>query len=240
MEPLEIGYRFEAQDGTRLVFDLKLDPETLQLPDPDPDVELPKWTFLEFKQCPHCPLTLEEHPHCPAAAHLPRLIETFNHMVSYDRARVRVITADRSYIHDVSIQTAIGSLMGLLMATSGCPYTMFFRPMARFHVPFSTQDETIYRAAAAYLLADYFRTRDSGAEPDRDLEGLTEAYAKVHIVNTAMLERLKASGQTDASLNALLRLDMFALMLPFQAKRELPGIKKYFKPFLEWFPSRES
>ena len=65
-------------------------------------------------------------------------------------------------------------------------------------------------------------------------------YQQVHIVNTAMLERLKASGQTDASLNALLRLDMFALMLPFQAKRELPQIKKYFKSFLEWFPSRES
>ena len=93
MEPLVIGYRFEAQDGTRLVFDVELDPVTLQLPDPDPEVELPKWTLLEFKQCPHCPLTPDEHPRCPAAAHLPRLIETFNHMVSHDRARVRVITA---------------------------------------------------------------------------------------------------------------------------------------------------
>ncbi len=238
MERLVIGYRFEAQDGTRLVFDVELDPVTLQLPEPDLDADLPKWTLLEFKQCPHCPFTPEERPHCPAAAHFPPLIETFNHLVSWDRVRVRVITAERSYIQDVSIQTGIGSLMGLLMATSGCPYTMFFRPLARFHLPFATQDETIYRAAAAYLLADYFRTRESGAEPDRDLGGLTHAYEQVHIVNKSMLERLKASGQTDAALNALLRLDMFALMLPFQAKRELPGIMKYFKPFLEWFPSR--
>lgn len=238
MEPLVILYRFEAQDGTRLVFDVELDPVTLQLPEPDRKEDLPKWTLLEFNQCPHCPFTPDERPHCPAAAHLPRLIETFNHLVSHDRARVRVITSERSYIQDVSMQTAIGSLMGVLMATSGCPYTMFFRPMARFHLPFSTQDETIYRAAAAYLLADYFRTRESGQEPDKDLEGLTHAYEQVHIVNTSMLERLKASGRTDASLNALLRLDMFALMLPFQAKRELPGIMAYFKPFLEWFPSR--
>jgi len=236
MEPLVILYRFEAQDGTRLVFDVEPDPVTLQLPEPEAD--LPEWTLLEFRQCPHCPLTPEEHTHCPAAAHLPRIIETFNHLVSYDRVRVRVITAERSYVQDVSIQTGIGSLMGLIMATSGCPHTVFFRPMARFHLPFATQDETIYRAAAAYLLADYFRTRESGAEPDWELKGLTEAYEQVHIVNTSMMQRLKASGQTDASLNALLRLDMFALMLPFQAKRELPEIMKYFKPFLEWFPSR--
>ena len=238
MERLVIGYRFEAQDGTRLVFDVELDPVTLQLPEPDREADLPEWTLLEVRQCPHCPFTPEERTHCPAAAHLPRLIETFNHLVSYDRVRVRVITAERTYIQDVSIQTGVGSLMGLIMATSGCPYTVFFRPMARFHLPFSTQDETLYRATAAYLLADYFRTRESGAEPDRELGGLTHAYEQVHIVNDSMLERLKASGQTDTSLNALLQLDMFALMLPFQAKRELPGIMKYFKPFLEWFPSR--
>ena len=231
MDALVIAYRFEAEDGTEASFDVVLDPVTLLLDEPEDD--LPDWTLLDFNKCPHCPLDSSEHPHCPAAAHLPRLIQTFNHLVSHAKARVEVITSERTYVNEVSIQKGMGALMGLTMATSGCPMTVFFRPMARFHLPFSNQDETIYRAASAYLMADYFRIRNTGAEPDTDLEGLAHLYKKVHTMNAAMADRIRAAARTDSSVNALVHLDMFALMLPLQIDRQLSGLLDYFRPYLE-------
>lgn len=231
MYPLRITYRFHAKDGTDASFSLELDPLNLQLPEPEGD--LPDWTRLEFRQCPHCPLDSRARSHCPVAAHLPRLIKTFNHLVSHDRVEVEVTTEERTVTKEVSVQAGIGALMGLIMAVSGCPIMTFFRPMARFHLPFATQDETIYRAASTYLLADYFRTRSFGTDPDHGLEGLREIYRQVHVLNSAFFDRIKAAARTDASLNALVHLDMFALMLPLQAEQELPAVLEYFRPFLE-------
>jgi len=230
MKPIGIRYHFETKDGTNAFFNVELDPETL-ISSP-PTGELPDWTLLEFRKCPECTLSADQHRHCPVAAHLPRLVETFNHLVSHDRALVQVETAERSYAQELSIQAGMGALMGLIMATSGCPITSFFRPMARFHLPFATQDETIFRAASAYLLADYFWTLENGEEPDRHLSGLKEVYAQVHALNAAFFTRLKVAARTDASLNALVHLDMFALMLPMQVDLRLPAIMEYFRPFL--------
>ncbi len=232
MEPLIIDYAFEAEDGTSASFRVEMDPVTLQVREP-PEDDLPEWTRLECEQCPHCPLDPDEHPHCPAAAQLPRLVQTFNHLVSHAKARVEVTTKERTIVNEVSIQKGMGALMGLLMATSGCPMTLFFRPMARFHLPFSTQDETIYRAASAYLVADYFRTRMTGEEADHDLAGLTEVYRRVHTMNAAMAQRIRAAARTDSSVNALVHLDMFALMLPLQVDQRLSGLLDYFRPYLD-------
>ena len=236
MDPLLIEYRFEAEDGTTADFTVEMDPSTLQILNSEvdlPDVDLPDWTRLEFNQCPHCPLNPADHPHCPAAAQLPRLIQTFNHLVSHAKVQVEVTTKERTFINEVSVQKGIGALMGLLMAVSGCPMTVFFRPMARFHLPFSTQDETIYRAASSYLLADYFKTRLTGGDPDALLVGLKEIYHRVHVMNAAMADRIRAAARTDSSVNALVHLDMFALMLPMQIQRELSGLLDYFQPYLD-------
>ena len=230
MNPIRIRYRFEARDGTQAAFELELDPDTLESSRPEGD--LPDWTLLKYRQCPGCTLSSEGHEHCPTAAHLPHLVGTFNHLVSHDRARVEVETAERRYEQELSIQAGMGALMGLIMATSGCPVTTFFRPMARFHLPFATHDETIFRAAAAYLLADYFWTLETGEEPDRTLAGLKEIYRRVHALNEAFFDRLKVAARTDSSLNALVHLDMFALMLPMQIDLRLPAILEFFRPFL--------
>ena len=231
MEPLVIRYHFRTEDGTDAVFVVELDPETLQLPDPGPD--LPDWTRLDFRQCPNCPLDPMDRSHCPAAAHLHRLVLTFNHLVSYSRGEVEVVTSERTFVQNVSMQQGIGTLMGLIMATSGCPLLVFFRPMARFHLPFATHDETVFRAASAYLLADHFHTRDTGQEPDRDMKGLGRIYEEVHVLNGAMVNRIRAAARTDVSVNAVIHLDMFALMLPLQLGLQLSPVRRYFKPYLD-------
>jgi hypothetical protein len=42
------------------------------------------------------------------------------------------------------------------VATSGCRYTAYFKPMARFHLPFANEEETAYRAISMYLLSQRF------------------------------------------------------------------------------------
>ena len=56
-------------------------------------------------------------------------------MGSSERIRLEVTTTDRFVAQDTSAQKGISSMMGLIIATSGCPHTAFLRPMARFHQP---------------------------------------------------------------------------------------------------------
>jgi len=234
MEPLAIGYRFEVEGGTSAEFEVVLDPHTLLAQAPGGD--LPSWTRLEFQQCPNCPLDPGAVQDCPAAAQLPRLVETFDHLFSYAKARVEVRTERRVIWQDTSIQQGIGTLMGLIMATSGCPLTSFFRPMARFHLPFADQEETTFRAASTYLLGDYLRASSQGSSMQGKLEGLSEIYTQVHEMNKAMAERLRVATTTDSSVNALIVLGMFAVILPFEVESHLSGMLENFQPFLDWAP----
>ncbi len=230
MEPMVIRYRFDVDDGTHAEFEVVLDPQTLELSDPGP--ALPAWTLLEFHQCPHCPLSPMEHVRCPAAAHLARLVQAFDHLPSHARAMVEVLTDQRTVIHETSVQQGVGALMGLLMATSGCPVTTFFRPMARFHLPFANQEETAFRAASTYLLADYYRRRGGGGSDDA-FEGLARIYRDMHVLNLAMGDRLRAATRTDSSVNAVIVLDTFALTMPIEVEDQLPDLVEFFRPYLE-------
>ncbi|MCZ6635541.1 MAG: hypothetical protein O7G87_19235, partial [bacterium] len=150
METLDFEYRFEFENGHEEIFQVKLDPETLEPVDALPD-DLPEWTRLEFCQCEHCPLTPDTHPHCPAAARLVPLVSRFQDVLSYHEINTEVRTPERTVNKKAPAQSGVGSLMGLVMATSGCPHTAIFKPMARFHLPFSTAEETIYRVASMYF-----------------------------------------------------------------------------------------
>ena len=118
------------------------------------------------------------------------------------------------------------------MATSGCPVTTFFRPMARFHLPFANQEETAFRAASTYLLADYYRRRGGGGSDDA-FEGLARIYRDMHVLNLAMADRLRAATRTDSSVNAVIVLDTFALTMPIEVEDQLPDLVEFFRPYLE-------
>ena len=230
MEPHAIQYRFEMEDGTRAVFDIKLDPQTMQLPEPGPRV--PEWAALDFHQCPHCPLSPQEHRYCPAAAHLGRLVTLVDHLPSHAPARVEVSTAERNIVQQTTVQRGVSALMGLLMATSGCPVTRFFRPMARFHLPLASAEETAFRAASTYLLAQYFK-RQRGEGGELELDGLRAIYADIHQLNRAFAKRLRAATQTDSSVNAVILLDVLAGGLAAEDDDRLPELEAYFSAYLE-------
>lgn len=230
METISYRYILQFPDGRQEVFDVNLDSQTLDLLEDLPE-ELPSWTNLDFHQCPNCLLTVQTHPNCPIAAHLVRLVTACKSVLSYDAVLVDIITPERIVFKGITAQKGISSLMGLIMATSGCLHTSFFKPMARFHLPFASAEETIYRATSMYLLAQYF-LRKQGDETDLELKGLSKIYHNIQLINQSLAKRLLAISDKDSALNALVVLDIFAKTLPFAIEDSLEEIRYLFKPYL--------
>lgn len=225
-----ITYEFILPDDGQEQFVLTFDAVTVELV-VDDHIERPFWTQLEFEQCPHCPLSPETHPHCPVALNLVPAIACFDRLMSFDKISVKVIGAERQVVQQTSAQEGISSLMGLLIAGSSCPLTHFFKPMARFHLPFANKEETLWRAAATFLLSRYFATKGLNAD-EMDLDKLADIYDDVARLNDAVVQRLRAATSKDSAVNALVHLDVFAKFLTPPLEDSLAQIKPIFKPFL--------
>ncbi len=230
MHNFNIQYSFTLKDGDKEVFDLKLDGKTLILRKPVTQ-NPPLWTRLQFQQCPHCPLTADIYQNCPLAVNLVNIVKRFDRLISYDQIQVEVLTAERLISRNTSAQEGLSSLMGLLIATSKCPFTDFFKPMARFHLPFANEQETVWRATATYLMAQYFLILN-GDRHDLDLEGLTKIYNDIEKLNAAIVGRLRAAGKEDSTVNALVHLDIFAKLLTPGLEESLNSLQYLIRPFL--------
>jgi len=226
---MQVGYRFELPDGQRHLFELRLDRDTAALVT-EPMADPPEWTRLAYQQCVNCPLSADSSPRCPAALHLAGVMDRFADLVSYDQVRVVVETEEREVSARLSAQQGLASLIGLIMASSGCPRTAVFRPMARFHLPFSSESETAYRVAAMYLMARHFADADGGA--GTGLSGLSRVYEGLHAVNKGMAHRLRAASRQDAIVNAIVLLDVFATLVPAAIEELLEDIKPAFAALL--------
>jgi hypothetical protein len=100
----------------------------------------------------------------------------------------------------------------------------FLKPMAYFHLSFSSVEETVVRAISLYLLKQYFIWK-SGGEPDWNLKKLEQHYQNVRQVNQGILRRIRSlSKKGDADLNALVILDDFALNLDLEISM---GLEEY-------------
>jgi hypothetical protein len=225
-----IQYCFKFGDDVREVFNLDFDVETLELIVDIPK-ELPQWARLGFHQCPHCPLSALRHRYCPVAEKLVNIASRFDSLLSYNEIHLDVITDERLISQHTTVQRGLGSLMGLIMATSGCPHIVYFKPMARFHLPLASEEETIYRAASMYLLAQYFRNQ-AGEQVDLELEGLRKIYDNIQLVNRAFAKRLRIASKTDSLLNAIVELDVFAQTMSIVIEESLEDLKYLFQSYL--------
>jgi hypothetical protein len=222
-----ITYEFELEGGDVFNYEIELDDKTISLTAPVAK-EKPDWTRLPHEQCPECPLDEKEHPHCPIALNIGALVEHFKSHASIDKATVRVVTPERTYSRETSVQDGLFSILGIVMATSGCPRMNFLKPMARFHLPFSSNEETMVRSTSLYLLGQYFKIK-KGEKPDLELKALAEKYEKVGAVNQGILKRLEAVVKSgDADANAIVILDGFAMMLGMVLEDDLQIIEYLF------------
>jgi hypothetical protein len=219
-----IRYRFELPDGSQTTLDFNFDTADFRLSNAVP-AEVPFWTELKFNRCANCPLNELEHAHCPAALQMASTLEPLKALVSFDTVGVTVQQAERTIYAQTSAQQAMSSVLGLIMATAGCPWTDHLRPMARFHLPFASEEETVYRSICMYLLAREL-TR---AEAPEGFAALEELYENLHVVNRDMSRRLGAATRTDPARNAMALLDSYTTLLPAALERSFEELKPLFR-----------
>ncbi|MCX5743889.1 MAG: hypothetical protein NT062_15475 [Proteobacteria bacterium] len=232
-ESLTISYLFQWKNGQTRSYEINLDAATGRaIPKDQPN--LPAWTRLETARCANCKLDPQTSPHCPVAVNLHDLVVTFQESVSTDMVMVSVATKGRTYTKEVPAQRGVQSIFGLIMATSGCPTLDFLRPMARFHQPFSSTEETIVRVVSFYLLSQYY-TYKAGGAPDWELRNLETMYTDVSRLNHDFIKRVdiaqaSASDQSygDAIANAISRLDVYSQMILMELDSQLPLLAPVF------------
>lgn len=212
MDAKKISYRFFTGKQAPLAVDLLFDRRTFKLDIPA-QAPRPDWTRLGHHRCPNCTLP-DDCAHCPAALGISMFLPTFKDAVSHDKAVVEVETGHRTIVAKTTLQTGLGSLIGLVCATSGCPLTRFLRPMARFHLPFASEEETLFRTFSIFLLGRYLESGGSGTV-SVGVEGLRAHYADAEGVNRGMAERIRAAFSKDAVVNAIVILDIFAQAVPY-------------------------
>jgi hypothetical protein len=216
---ITFDYKFVLGDGKEKHFNVTLEGHSLNLILPVEE-QYPDWTKLGFFKCPNCPIEDGEDSRCPIAVSLVSLIDFFKASLSYEEADVIIETSDRKYVKHTALQEGLSSLVGIYMVTSGCPVMEKLKPMVRFHLPFATEEETKYRVMSMYLMAQFFRYKN-GREPDWDMKRLVDIYEDIRLVNKNFCQRLQHIRVKDASVNALVNLDCFAMSVAFSISQDM-------------------
>ncbi|MEX2475184.1 hypothetical protein [Marinobacter sp.] len=210
---MNVNYNFKFQDGRQVEFRVNEQPVEAVSP-------LPAWTRLEHCQCANCPLKPADSPHCPAAIGILPVVNEFQAEDAYQKVEVSVTDERRSYSKSTALEEALRSLLGLKMATSGCPVLGELKPMAVHHLPFASTDEFIMRSVSHYLLQQYFAKRNH-REPDWDLNGLVERNQRLQLVNQALWQRIHSVCEGDSNLKALLNFFSMASSVSFSLESQL-------------------
>ncbi len=222
---LRFSYRFEFGDGSVKSFEIHLDALTLELVS-DSKTTPPPWTKLSYHPCENCPLpTTTEY--CPVAVNLAHLVDEFRDSISYERTTVTVEVPERVYIKDTMVQKALSSIVGIYMTTSNCPVMDKLRPMVRFHLPFASSADTLFRTVSTYLTAQYFLARQ-GIEPDWKLQQLIDIYREISYVNKGMWQRVSDISEKDANTNAVVILHSIGDSVPYFIEHGLDEIEYLF------------
>ncbi len=226
------SYQFTFKDGTKKEFYIELDGTHLNLIQGEQD-SYPEWTELNNHKCPNCSLDDQECKYCPIAVNLIHLIDSFKNKVSYEEVDVTVEDRSREYKAHIPLQRGLSSLIGIYMVTCGCPIMEKLKPMVRYHLPFAYKDETMYRVLSMYLLAQYFLYKQNRS-PDWDLKELPGIYKDIRTLNSAFCDRLRSSKIDDASINAVIILDVFADEVDFLVEEDaMDKIENLFRAYLK-------
>ncbi|MBF0225553.1 MAG: hypothetical protein HQK76_08880 [Desulfobacterales bacterium] len=225
-KPYLIVYEFVFENNRIKKFTISLNPKTIEII-PHEKQKKASWAKLKNNQCVCCPLNPRIHKYCPISLNIAELVEEFKEMISSDSCLVRCIIPERIYIKQTSIMEGLSSIFGIIMATSSCPIMAFLKPMARFHLPFSTVEETVVRSTSMYLLRQYFAYRKNKI-PDLALKKLDNLYANVKLLNKGILARIKSVVAQDADMNAIFILHSLSENLTMEIDFSLESLEYLF------------
>jgi hypothetical protein len=219
---IRFRYTFKFEKGDSKTFEIVLDNATLELI-PEKDIPKPEWAKLSFFPCEHCPLDPGTE-YCPVAVNLSHIVFEFKDSVSHEKTLVTVETPERTYFKETTLQKGLSSIIGIYMPTSNCPVMDKLRPMVRFHLPFATPTETMFRTVSTYLTGQFVAMRE-GKKPDWELQNLVEMYKDVSAVNKGMSHRISNASLKDANVNAVIILHSFGDAVPYFIENGLAEIK---------------
>ena len=192
----------------------------------------PEWAKLENFKCSSCSLEKSEYGgYCPVVLNLLDLVGSFQDSISFTEVDLSIQTKERSFFKETSLQIGLSSLMGIYMVTSGCPVMEKLKPMVRYHLPFATTEETMYRMITMYLLAQYFLNR-KGISGDWDLIKLNKTFDEIQAVNQNFCAKLRNIVDKDAVLNALVKLNSSVNFMAFRLDMNiLDEIEHHFNAY---------
>ena len=225
MNEITFSYHFNFPDNSKKRFLIKLAPDTLTYKASNNSP--PDWALLGVARCQCCKLDLAEHSYCPISKNISDLVFAFKETPSHSSCQVSCISAARTCTKDTTVQEGLASIMGIIMATSGCPSMAILKPMACFHLPFATVEESMYRSASAYLLRQYF-SHKSGESSDFFMEQIDEHYEEVQMVNEGILKRINMTSEMDADKNAIVTPNALAQILLMEVDEDLESFKRLF------------
>lgn len=227
----QIDYRFNFPGGESKTMSFCLDRDTLLMTPADSD-DPPAWTAIDFHRCSVCGLKAESGQGCPVAVNMAQTVEEFKAFLSFDEVTVTVTTEERSFVKQTPLQFGLSPLLGIIMVSSGCPTMEKLKPNVRFHLPFASLEETVYRSITMYLLGLFYRQR-RGEAVEWSLDGLEQLYGEVSEVNNAFAERLRVAARTDANLNALVNLHCLGEMVTPSLESVLDQMEGYFAALID-------
>ncbi len=226
-KPYRIIYDFRFSDGKSHRFEILLDAKIRCVNPAGSLTPTLAWTRLDFEQCRCCPLDPTEVRFCPVAVNIAEIVEAFKDKASSESCSIRCEVQERIYLKKTTLMEGISSLFGIIMATSCCPVMDFFKPMARFHLPFSTGDESTVRAVGMFLLGYYLRNPGDGSflTAMKDLE---QRYDRVRQVNEGLFARITHIGSQDADKNAVIMLHSLSMLLGMEISQNLDSVADIF------------
>jgi hypothetical protein len=223
---IRFRYTFKFENGNSKTFEIVLDNATLEII-PEKNIPKPEWAKLSFFPCEHCPLAPDTE-YCPVAVNLSHIVSEFKDSVSHEKTLVTVETPERTYFKETTLQKGLSSIIGIYMPTSNCPVMDKLRPMVRFHLPFATPTETMFRTISTYLTGQFVAMRE-GKKPDWELQKLVEIYKEVSAVNKGMSHRISNATLKDANVNAVIILHSIGDAVPYFVENGLDEIKHWFE-----------
>lgn len=218
---MAVEYRITLDDEHAFNYKIQLEREVLI---PTQTLASNDWTRLEFQQCGNCPLNTQEHKVCPAAADLKTVVEDFKGLPAFRKAWVNVRTTEREYSKMVTLEVALRSLLGVIMATSRCPILGRLKPMARHHLPFASDSEFVLRTLSMYAMRELYRMRE-GLTPDWELTALTNDFAALQQVNQALWHRVHDVCAGDTNLKAFLSFFSMSSSMTYSLDTQLEKIR---------------
>lgn len=224
--PHNIDYVINQKNGVSNVVNLRLEPDSHEICT-DKNYIPPNWARLEYHRCTNCTLDANVNPFCPIAKNIAFSFKNIAFGASFEKVELVVHTESRSYVVETTLQRALGSLFGLISSLSNCPHTLPLRPMGLFHLPLSTESETLARASSFFLLKQYLdHINDSSVKVD--LTKMVEAYKNLKELNSCFIKRFREIDSSDATINALILLDLLAKDVDFELDDYLNRLRGFF------------